>query len=100
LLFQDKAASYKAAITHQKLADLDFEVLKHRAYTPDLAPSDYYIFPNNKEQHLKGRKFSNIGEASSAADGRSAAQPKEIFLDVLKKLEERSRKCVELRGDV
>jgi hypothetical protein len=28
-----------------------------------------------------------------------AAQPKECFLDVLKKLEQRSYKCVELRGE-
>jgi hypothetical protein len=28
-----------------------------------------------------------------------AAQRKEIFLDVLKKLEQRSHKCVELRGE-
>jgi hypothetical protein len=28
-----------------------------------------------------------------------AAQPKEFFLDGLKKLEQRSHKCVELRGD-
>jgi hypothetical protein len=29
-----------------------------------------------------------------------AAQPKEIFLDQLKKLEQRSHKCVELRGGI
>jgi hypothetical protein len=28
-----------------------------------------------------------------------AAQPTEFFLDVLKKLEQRSHKCVELRGE-
>jgi hypothetical protein len=28
-----------------------------------------------------------------------AAQPKDFFLDRLKKLEERSHKCVELRGE-
>jgi hypothetical protein len=28
-----------------------------------------------------------------------AAQPKEFFLDELKKLEQRSHKCVELRGE-
>jgi hypothetical protein len=28
-----------------------------------------------------------------------AVQPKEFFLDGLKKLEQRSRKCVELRGE-
>jgi hypothetical protein len=43
---QDNAAPHKAAITHQKLADLHFAVLKHPAYSPDLAPSDYYLFLN------------------------------------------------------
>jgi hypothetical protein len=46
LLLQDKVAPHKAAITHQKLANIRFEVLKHPAYSPDLAPSDYYLFPD------------------------------------------------------
>jgi hypothetical protein len=45
LFLQDSAAPHKAAITRQKLADLHFEILKHPAYSPDLAPSDYYLFP-------------------------------------------------------
>jgi hypothetical protein len=61
------------------LADLQCEILKHAAYSPDLAPSYYYIFPNLKE-HLKGRKFSSTEEATSAADGWFAAQPKDFFL--------------------
>jgi hypothetical protein len=44
ILFQENAAPHKAAIMHQKLADLHFEVLKHLAYSSDLAPSDYYLF--------------------------------------------------------
>jgi hypothetical protein len=44
------------------LADLHFEVLKHLAYSPDLVPSDYYLFP------LKGRKFLSGEEATLAAD--------------------------------
>jgi histone-lysine N-methyltransferase SETMAR len=95
LFLQDNAAAHKAAITHQKLAYLHFEVLKYLAYSPDLAPWDYYLFPN-----LKGRKFLSIEEAISAADGWFAAQPKEFFLDELKKLEQRSHKCVELRGNM
>jgi hypothetical protein len=84
---------------HQKLADLHFEVLKYLAHSPDLAPSDYYLFPNLKK-HLKGRKFSRIEEATSTADGWFAAHPKEFFLDGLKKLEQRSHKCVEPRGNM
>jgi histone-lysine N-methyltransferase SETMAR len=83
-----------AAIAHQKSADFHFEVLKHPAYSPNLAPSNYYLFPN-----LKRRKFSATEEATSAADGWFAAQPKEFFLDGLKKLEQRSHMCVELKGE-
>jgi hypothetical protein len=43
---QDNATPHKAAITHQKWADLHFEVLKH--------PLDYYLF-----LILEGRKFSS-----------------------------------------
>jgi histone-lysine N-methyltransferase SETMAR len=74
LFLQDNAAPHKAAITHQKLADLHFEFLKHPAYSPDLVPSDYYLFPNLKK-HGKGRKFSSTEEAALAAEGWFAAQP-------------------------
>jgi histone-lysine N-methyltransferase SETMAR len=53
LFLQDNANPHKAVITHQKLADLHFEVLKHSGYSPDLAPSNYYLFPN-LEKHFKG----------------------------------------------
>jgi hypothetical protein len=44
-------------------------------------------------------EFSIIEEATLAADEWFAAQPKELFLDELKKLEQRSHKYVELRGE-
>jgi histone-lysine N-methyltransferase SETMAR len=98
LFHQDNTAPHKAAITHQKLADLHFEALKHGAYSPDLAPLDYCLFPNLKEL-LKGRKISSTEEATLAANGCFAAQPKEFLLDRLKKLEQRSHKCMELKGE-
>jgi hypothetical protein len=56
------------AIIHKKLADFHFEVLKH----PDLAPSDYYLYPNLKKR-LKGTKFLSNKEAILAAHRRFAA---------------------------
>jgi histone-lysine N-methyltransferase SETMAR len=44
LFLQDNVAPHKAVTTHQKQADLHFEVLKHPAYSPDLAPSNYCLF--------------------------------------------------------
>jgi hypothetical protein len=59
-----------------------------------LVSLDYYLFHN-----LKGRTFSSINQATFAADGWVAAQPKELFLNQVKKLEQLSHKCVELRGE-
>jgi hypothetical protein len=98
LFLQDNAAAHKAVITHQKLADLHFEVLKHTAYSPDFVSSDYYLFPNLKK-HLKGRKFSSIDKVTLTADGWFAAQQKEFLLHRIKKLDQRSHNCVELRGE-
>jgi histone-lysine N-methyltransferase SETMAR len=87
LFLQDKAAPHKEAIMQKKLEDIHFEFIKTPAYSPDLAPYDYYIFPNLKK-HLKGRKFASNEKATLAADWWLAAQQKEVFLDGLKKLEQ------------
>jgi hypothetical protein len=41
-------------------------VLEHPAYSPDLAPSDFFMFPNIKEI-LKGRHFDDIRVDTTAA---------------------------------
>jgi hypothetical protein len=51
------------------------------AYSLDLAPLDYYLFPNHK-----GRKFSSLEEGKLAADGWFATQPKVIFLGWFKEV--------------
>ncbi|GFT40636.1 histone-lysine N-methyltransferase SETMAR [Trichonephila clavipes] len=42
---QDNARPHMSVVTCQKLWDLGWEVLMHPAYNPDLAPSDYHLFP-------------------------------------------------------
>jgi histone-lysine N-methyltransferase SETMAR len=54
LFLEDIAAPHKAAIKHQKLADLQFEILKHLTYSPDLAPSEYHLFPNLRKASREG----------------------------------------------
>jgi len=39
-----------------KLMELRFQLVPHPSYSPDLAPSDYYLFPNMKKR-LAGRRF-------------------------------------------
>jgi len=44
---------------------LDLSVLPYPPYSPDLAPSDFHLFPKLKE-HLKGQRFSCDEEVKSA----------------------------------
>jgi hypothetical protein len=74
LFLQDNAVPHKVAITHRKLTDLHFQVLKHL----DLAALDYYLLPNLKKR-LKVRQFSSTKKATLAADRWIAAQPKEFL---------------------
>ena len=72
--------------------------LDHAPHSPDLAPSDYHLFPGLKKQ-LKGCHFSSDAEVIAAAETWSDGQPSEFFLSGLQKLEQRAKKCIELRGE-
>jgi len=61
LFLHDNALAHRELATHKKLAYLGSHCPDHPPYSPDLAPSDYHMFPGLKKQ-LKGRHFSsNLG---------------------------------------
>jgi hypothetical protein len=41
--------AHRALATQKKLAYLSFHYLDHPPYSPDLAPSDYNLFPKIKK---------------------------------------------------
>ena len=44
----DNAPAHRAFATKKKLAYLGYQCLDHPPYSPDLAPSDYRLFPGLK----------------------------------------------------
>jgi len=94
----DNAPVHRALATQEKLAYLGFQCLDHPLHSPDLAPSDYHLFHGLKKQ-LKGRHFSSDAEVIAAAETWLDGQPSDFFLSGLQKLEQRSKKCIELRGE-
>jgi len=48
---------------------------------------------------MTGHHFSSDTEVIAAADTRLDGQSSEIFLSGLQKLEQRAKKCIELRGE-
>ena len=77
---------------------LGFQCLDHPPYSPDLALSDYHLFPELKKQ-LKGRHFSSDAEVIAAAETWLDRQHSEFFLNGLHKLEQWAKKCIELRWE-
>jgi len=96
-LHNNAPAHWTLAI-QKKLAYLGFQFLDHPPYSPDLAPSDYHLFPGLKKQ-LQGRHFLSDAEVIAAAETWLDGQPSELFLSGLQKLEQWAKKCIELRGE-
>ena len=90
--------AHQALATQTKLAYLGFQCLDHPPYSPDLAQSDYHLFPGLKKQ-LKVHNFSSNAEVIAAAETWLDGQHSEFFLSGLQKLEQRAKKCTELCGE-
>ena len=85
LFLHDNVPAYGALATQKKLAYLGFQCLRHPPYYPDLAPSDYRLFPGLKEQ-LKVRHFSSDADVIAAAETWLDGQTYEFFGGCLAKV--------------
>ena len=97
LFLHDNALAHQALATQKKLAYLGFQCLDHPPYSPDLAPSDYHLFPGLRKQ-LKGCHFWSGAEIIAAVETWLDG-PSELFLSGLQKLEQRAKMCIELHGE-
>jgi len=61
LLHHDNAPAHAALLTRQFLTNNNMTVVPHRLYLPNLATSDFFLFPKLKMK-LKGRRFQTLEE--------------------------------------
>ena len=98
LLLQDNAPVHTANIATKAAHDCGFEVLPHPPYSPDLAPSDFYLFPKLKES-ITGRRYSSNDEIKAVVEGYFNDVPEFFFLEGLQMLQKRWKKCILIEGD-
>lgn len=82
------------------MAKLD-EFVPYPPYSPDLAPCDYYLFPNLKKW-LDGKKFlsNDDDEVKVETEAYFEDFDADYFLEGIKKCEHRWTECIiELKGD-
>lgn len=98
LFHHDNAPAHSSGIVAAKIHQLGYELLPHPPYSPDLAPCDYFLFPNLKVW-LGGKRFSSNDDVISQTKGYFEEFEGSYFLEGLKKWQDRWKKCVALKGD-
>jgi transposase len=58
LFHQDNAPAHRSLVAAPKLMKLGYALLPHPPYSPDLAPCDFFLFPNMKKW-LGGKRFAS-----------------------------------------
>ena len=85
LFLHENIPAHRALVTQKKLAYLGFQFLDHPPYSPDLAPSDYHLFPGLIKQ-LIGRYFPSDAAVIAAAETWLNGQFSEFFFEWLAKV--------------
>ena len=97
LLLHDNAPSHRSDVAQAALCELGFDKLPHPPYSPDLAPSDYYLFRHLKA-HMKGKRFQDDEDVKREAEAWLEGQPEDWFKTGILMLRRRYEKCIGLGG--
>jgi len=95
---QDNAPIHTARVATAAASDCGFEILPHPPYSPDLAPSDYYLFPKLKS-HLSGQRYSSNNDVMYSLNEFFAEVEKNFFFEGLEMFPKLWNKCIAVKGD-
>jgi histone-lysine N-methyltransferase SETMAR len=98
IFHQENATAHIIVLAMGKLRDLHYELLEHPPYSPDLDPSDFYLFPKLK-LFLAGQRFSSNQEAIAAVEGYFADLTRNHYREGIMALEHRWNICVSFKRD-
>jgi histone-lysine N-methyltransferase SETMAR len=87
IFHHDNSPAHKSVLAMGKLRDLRYKLLEHPPYSPDLAPSDFDLFPKLKIFHA-GQHLSSNEEAIAAVEGYFVGHTENHYRDGLMALEE------------
>ena len=98
LLLHDSASAHRSQVGQAAVVECGFEEMRHPSYSPDLAPSDYHLFPNLKK-HLRGQRFSTDDELKYATEEWLMGQSELFYFTGMEKLRDRYNLCIDKGGD-
>ena len=98
LLQQDNARVHTCKVAMDAVERNGYELISYPAYSPDLAPSDFFLFPNLKKD-IRGLHFRSDEEVVTAVEEWVNGKDPDFFSSGLMALEHRWSKCITLEGN-
>ncbi|CAK9796075.1 Histone-lysine N-methyltransferase SETMAR [Anthophora plagiata] len=93
----DNARPHVLLDVRQKLLQFYWDALPHLPYSPDLAPSDYYLFLLLKNS-LRDKRFQFVNEIKTHLEEYFASKPQQFWKEGIVRLLERWKKLIEQNG--
>ena len=90
--------AHTALSVREFLATKQITLLEHPACSPDLAHSDFFLFPKIKEI-LKGRHFDDIDDIRSNTAAALKAIPQNQFQNCFEGWTRRWQRCIASQGE-
>ena len=98
LLQQDNVRVHTCKISMDAVERNWYELILHPAYSPDLAPNDYFLFPDLKK-NICGCHFRSNEEVVAAVEEWVRDKDPGFFSSGLMALEHRWSKCIILESN-
>ena len=98
MILHDNASAHKTRAVTQYLSENRISILPHPAYSPDLAPCDFWLFPKLKEL-LAGNKYARAQDLSKAVNAELRGIPKTEYRAAFDKWLRRLQLCIERGGE-
>ena len=98
LLQQDNTRVYTCKVAMDAVERNGYELIPHPAYSPDLAPSDFFLFPNLKKD-IRGLHFRSDEEVVTAVEEWVNGKDPDFFSSGLMALKHHWSKCITLEGN-
>ena len=99
LLQQDNARVHTCKVAMDVVERNEYELIPHPAYSPDLAPSEFFLFANLKKD-IRGCHSRSGEEVVTAVEEWVNGKGPDFFSSGLMALKHRWSKCITLEGNL
>jgi len=98
LLHRDNAPAHTSLVVREFPTKNNMTTVPHPAYSPHLAPCDFYVFPKMKLR-LKGRRFISTEEIQAESQHALNTLTPADFSECFQKWQNRWDRCIQAQGD-